>query len=310
MGRDAEGGSSVVSFVPIHWVGIIGYYASHKSRYGHQGEINNMATVERNTWEPAVLALSMEIKLGTGNAKTGTAFSLPNILTCPGSTELCRSLCYASIPGSAMVRFGHQGIDGSYGKTWKALVRLLALDPELAVMAIIAAINRLPKWAQSTVRIHDSGDFFSPTYVRVWQEVARRMPHVKFWFYTRSWRVGGKLATELRTLAALDNVAGWVSADDECWLAALIEARDNSQWAGLAYMQTTDNDFPAILQKAPGKSRFLNFPAHGNGGRHLVDTQDELRNCPAITGKVTMPKARVSKAVLPACVKCNLCLPA
>lgn len=36
-------------------------------------------------------------------------------------------------------------------------------------------------------RIHDSGDFFSPKYVRAWKEVANRCPDVLFWAPTRCW---------------------------------------------------------------------------------------------------------------------------
>lgn len=36
-------------------------------------------------------------------------------------------------------------------------------------------------------RIHDAGDVFSPAYAQAWNEVARRLPHVKFWMPTRMW---------------------------------------------------------------------------------------------------------------------------
>jgi hypothetical protein len=36
-------------------------------------------------------------------------------------------------------------------------------------------------------RLHDSGDFFSRKYLEAWNEVARRLPDVKFWAPTRIW---------------------------------------------------------------------------------------------------------------------------
>lgn len=51
------------------------------------------------------------------------------------------------------------------------------------------------KWEERAVyaedprffRIHDSGDLFSLPYTWAWLEVARRLPHLKFWAPTRMW---------------------------------------------------------------------------------------------------------------------------
>jgi hypothetical protein len=37
------------------------------------------------------------------------------------------------------------------------------------------------------MRVHSSGDFFSPTYARAWVEVCNRVPEVMFWAPTRTW---------------------------------------------------------------------------------------------------------------------------
>ena len=37
------------------------------------------------------------------------------------------------------------------------------------------------------VRIHESGDFYSQTYLDKWFEVCRRLPSIVFWCYTRSY---------------------------------------------------------------------------------------------------------------------------
>lgn len=39
-------------------------------------------------------------------------------------------------------------------------------------------------------RIHDSGDFFSPEYLRAWKEIANRNPDVMFWAPSRYWAAG------------------------------------------------------------------------------------------------------------------------
>ncbi len=41
------------------------------------------------------------------------------------------------------------------------------------------------------MRIHSSGDFYSPEYAAAWVEVANRMPEVMFWAPTRTWASPG-----------------------------------------------------------------------------------------------------------------------
>ncbi len=252
-------------------------------------------------YETSVLDLFQDVKLALGNKKTGPAWSIPNVVTCPGRTKTCESLCYASVGRMAL----HQRKGGAYYTRWHALVKLLAMPngTHLASLALQARCR-----AQSTVRIHDSGDFFSPQYIQAWIETVRACPDTKFWAYTRSWRVP-TLSPWLKELAAEPNVAIWVSSDVDCWIAALAEARDNHEYAGIAHMQTEDDtDIPTMLQRAMGKARFLNFPAHGSFGRHLTTTDTELRNCPAVTGSIPVPK-KLTKDTPAACLACKICLP-
>lgn len=37
------------------------------------------------------------------------------------------------------------------------------------------------------MRVHSSGDFFSPAYARAWIDIANRLPEVSFWAPTRTW---------------------------------------------------------------------------------------------------------------------------
>ena len=49
------------------------------------------------------------------------------------------------------------------------------------VPVMIAEINK--KQAQY-IRVHDSGDYYSPTYLAKWFEIARSLPDVRFYSYT------------------------------------------------------------------------------------------------------------------------------
>lgn len=71
------------------------------------------------------------------------------------------------------------------------------------------------------LRIHVSGDFYDVNYTRKWYEIAKSLPNVQLFAYTRSWREEAILP-ELLTLARLDNFQLWWSIDRETGPAPLI----------------------------------------------------------------------------------------
>jgi len=239
-------------------------------------------------------------EIGTGNSKTGPSWSLPNILTCPGRTLICAMLCYASYWIMKM----HQGPGNAYWRKWKACIQALKHGGSQYLASLI--VQQIRKQKLKTLRIHDSGDFFSPVYVLAWVEVARQCPDVTFWFYTRSWRVQDreqKMLSALRLLASLDNVAGWISADCQSYSEALLESV-HSVWAGIAYMETEQNTgIPEFIQARVGKARFINFACHSPRKNETIHPTSEVRQCPAITKAIPLSTKN------PACLKCRLCLP-
>jgi hypothetical protein len=61
---------------------------------------------------------------------------------------------------------------------------------------------------QPVFRVHDSGDLFSPAYVRLWIRVCLNLPGVKFWIPTRQYRAKGlEMQATLLDLACLPNVS-------------------------------------------------------------------------------------------------------
>jgi hypothetical protein len=100
-------------------------------------------------------------------------------------------------------------------------------------------------------RGHDSGDFFSPAYVRAWIRICRALPDVRFWFPTRTWRVLG-----MRNLS---------DATRSSWALAL------SELAGLPNVRLR----PSAL--------FFNAPAPRVAGFSAGTTaRDEGFTCPAV----------------------------
>jgi hypothetical protein len=133
----------------------------------------------------------METLLGTGNSKlVKTAkkfdvkinnFSIPagndkksGKITCPFAGS-CIKLCYAK--------------KGAYrwGNVERALTRRYESSKETNfVDRITWELSRIKKNKQVYIRIHDSGDFYSPAYFNKWVEIAMQNRDVRFYAYTKS----------------------------------------------------------------------------------------------------------------------------
>lgn len=129
--------------------------------------------------------------LGTGNSKlVKTAkefgvkifnFSIPagndkasGKITCPFAGS-CLSLCYAK---KGMYRFGNveRALSRRYEDSKKGDF----------VERINTELSKVKKGKQIYVRIHDSGDFYSPAYFAKWLEIAQNNPLIRFYAYTKS----------------------------------------------------------------------------------------------------------------------------
>lgn len=112
--------------------------------------------------------------------------------TCPGATPECLSICYAF------------RIDGIVRQVYEQ-------NSQTALLP-----RPLPEGTKY-VRIHVSGDFDTIQYIEEWISLAEQNPAVRFWAYSRSWRVP-ELLPALERLRALPNVqifASMDSSDDE-----------------------------------------------------------------------------------------------
>lgn len=97
------------------------------------------------------------------------------IKTCPAA-GVCAALCYART--------------GSY--TWRPVkaahtrnLQMVVDDLDGWASAMVEELG-LPRYrGDKWVRIHDAGDFFSDEYLSAWLEIARSVPDVQFYCYTR-----------------------------------------------------------------------------------------------------------------------------
>lgn len=136
--------------------------------------------------------------ISEGNTKTACfSFDLPPVETCPGSTTLCRKECYAV----NLARY--KGVKNKYARNYDIVFHPAFVD---------YMVETIPYGCD--FRIHVSGDFFHADYVQKWIEIATKRPDVRFYAYTRSWRIPD-IWSQILKLHHLDNVNVNLSVDHE-----------------------------------------------------------------------------------------------
>lgn len=133
----------------------------------------------------------MENLLGTGNTKLKKTaaeygvkifnFSIPagndkrtGRLIC-AFADKCLSLCYAK-KGFYNMPAVENALSNRYD----------ASKEENFVSRITTELAKVKPGKQVYIRVHDSGDFYSPAYFAKWMEIARLNPGVRFYAYTKS----------------------------------------------------------------------------------------------------------------------------
>lgn len=101
-------------------------------------------------------------------------FSLPAVSTCPGAGA-CKQFCFA-----ALEQLCYPSAD-AYRK------RMFELSQNDSFVNVInTELLRLSKRGPIAIRIHASGDFYSPEYFLKWTSIARTNPSIVFYAYTKS----------------------------------------------------------------------------------------------------------------------------
>jgi hypothetical protein len=198
--------------------------------------------------------------IGNGNTKLGPGiytWSLPAAMTCPGRSTLCERLCYALKGRFVMARQLRQAI-----RNW-----IIACTP----FFVWWMVRQLTKVRARVVRIHVSGDFFSAVYVKQWARIAESLPQVRFFAYTRSWRVPA-IRVALAEFSRLPNVELWYSEDSETGCPKLAKGERRVR---LAYLATYPGDVPAYADLV-----FRDYPSRGSVQKRV----DGVLVCPAENG--------------------------
>lgn len=92
-------------------------------------------------------------------------------MTCPFADK-CVKFCYAK-KGAYIWSNVKPAFEARYQATLK--------DDFVEVM-----ISEIQKKKATHIRVHDSGDYYSPKYLQKWFAIARALPNVKFYSYSNS----------------------------------------------------------------------------------------------------------------------------
>lgn len=160
--------------------------------------------------------------LALGNGKLGEQimhFDLPAVTTCPGRSPVCERVCYA--------RSGRFHFTNVVERLEWCHRQSLRNDFERRLSREIRTRGVL------VLRLHVSGDFYDACYAEKWLRVMQGQPHVRYYFYTRSWRVP-EIEAVLRRMALLSCCRVWYSCDRDTGTPEEVP-----QGVRLAYMQDT-----------------------------------------------------------------------
>lgn len=141
-------------------------------------------------YAPAVKFVLKNKKMKPTDYVAFLIFSIPCILTCPAATLMCLTHCYAK---SAYM---YRNVCTNHVGNWFA-----SFMPDFVDM-VDKAINEAMytkkgqlrkaftrpdgRMKYVSVRVHESGDFYSTEYMLKWFEIARRHPELHFFAYTKS----------------------------------------------------------------------------------------------------------------------------
>src|SRR6056297_161467 len=124
--------------------------------------------------------------LGKGNSKLSKSvliWNLPAIKTCPNCGR-CKDTCYARKAEKL-----YPQVLPCRERNLESTKHPLFIDN--MVIAICKAQVNAKKYKPKSVRIHESGDFYNMKYFFDWLEIAKRLPDLTFWSYTKNTQVMG-----------------------------------------------------------------------------------------------------------------------
>lgn len=223
----------------------------------------------------------MFISIGN-NRKLGNmgSWNIPAVKTCPYATNACKSVCYVkkgtfSFPSNQAIYQRNYQLSRS-----KSFIKTI--------------IQEIRNSGVRYFRVHASGDFYSADYVMKWVEIARKVPDVTFYAYTRSWR-GEEFWAALTELAGLKNFKLLFSLDKE----NIVDHNHKTLPVELRRVKTVYMSFEERAKKAVNIVFRVNHLKLANKGVVVKNLNGQV--CPRETGLKSEPIKNLT------CQTCKLC---
>lgn len=162
--------------------------------------LNGFEKKERELPEPGFEPGNKKTGLKGGNFNNVMVWNIPTLVTCPGASEWCKSVCYN---GDDRPGVFHED-------KWRSNLKSFNEDPASLGERLRTQLDASEH--PLAIRIHSSGDFFSKDYIDFWSQLVDDNPDVSFWAYTRSW-VTPQLREPLERLRAKENIQLFASWD-------------------------------------------------------------------------------------------------
>jgi len=204
----------------------------------------NTAEFIRAKYNVDLSTLEPDYRLSDGNTKLKAdgiwSFNLIPVIHCP-MAGACKSYCYATV--------GQQAFRSGVLRRARAFLATMQAD---FVERMVAEVERAVKRGLRAVRVHDSGDFYSAEYMLAWFEVARRLPHVKFYAYTKMVVLARRLASvtpdNFKLIQSLGGVAD-ARIDQSLPHSRIFDSVEALRAAG--YADASESDAPAAFGDNP-----------------------------------------------------------
>jgi hypothetical protein len=184
------------------------------------------------------------------------SFNLPPGITCPGKRD-CMGFCYAMTGPMSWPAAMKGRIDN-----WGLAERKDFVDIMDRALKQYPRKSKASKNGQTgqTVRIHDSGDFYSPEYMKKWGEIAKRHPDKKFYAYTKSLDMPWQELNKLPNFTIIQSAGGLHPVDPKAPHSIVVGSEQAAKEKGY---QVCPEDSDACAANAKVNGGKIALLAHG-----------------------------------------------
>lgn len=222
----------------------------------------NTATLLQDKYGIDIATLEPDYRLSDGNTKLKkdgiVSFNLIPITHCP-SAGACKPYCYATV--------GQQAFRNGVLRRARAYIATMQWD---FVSRMIDEVKAAVRRGAQAIRVHDSGDFYSLDYMLAWLEIARQLPAVRFYAYTKMivfvkrLYKAGKVPPNFRLIQSLGGVSD-NQIDSSLPHSRIFNSLDELLAAG--YSDASESDAPAAF----GDTTKVGLVIHGAKAKHFDD---------------------------------------